>query len=156
MKLKGAAVWNYPIEYAAKDSEEVRDFVKRYRADNPLPLRVVTKKYLFAAQEMTPDSVLKIIAEVLNVTPETLQRDIPARFQIQWGSDLTMDVSTNIEGRPISRFKNTMVEFTQRLSRPFGEAALPITMKPEAAVTLYHAVDAGTPTIFYPPSSSSK
>ena len=156
LKLKGAVVWNYPIEFAAKDSAEVGSFVKRYREDNPMPLRVVTKKYLFAAQEMTPDSVLKIVAGVLNVTPETLQRDIPARFQIQWGSDLTMDVSTNIEGKPISRFKNTMLDVAQKLNRPFGESVLSIKMQPMAAVTLYHAVDAGTSTIFYPPSISLK
>ena len=152
LKLKGAVVWNYPLEIVNGDSEAVKHFWTRFQNDKGLLVRPVTKKHLFAAQELNPDSVLEIVGEVLNIKPELLQRDIPSRFQIQWGNNLIMDIYTDIEGKPVSLLENTIVEVTQTLNRPFREAVLTIKMRPEAAITFYRAIDIDTPTLIYPPS----
>jgi len=149
LKLKGAVVWDYPMEITKDDSGEVQQFIKRFQSEGGKFVRPVTGKHLFAAKNLNPDSVLAIVSKVLSVKPELLQRDIPERFLVQWGNRLTLDISTNITGEPKSKFKNTMVEVGQVLNRPFGEAQITVKMKPEAAVTFYRAVQIGLPTLIY-------
>jgi hypothetical protein len=155
LKLEGAVVWNYRLEISEEDSAAVSDFLEHFRGDRDLLLRSVTRKYLFSAQEMNPDSVLDVVADVLNVQPELLQRDIPERFLILWGNELTMDVYTNADGKPRSVIKNAIIEVAHALNRPLGESVITVRMQPEAAVTFYHAVTVGTPTLIYPPSGQN-
>jgi len=150
LKLKGAVIWDYPMEITKDDSDEVHQFIERFQSEGGKFVRPVTGKHLFASKNLNPDSVLAIVSKVLSVKPELLQRDIPERFLVQWGNRLTLDISTNVTGEPKSKFKNTMVEVGQVLNRPFGEAQITVKMKPEAAVTFYRAVQIGLPTLIYP------
>jgi hypothetical protein len=151
LKLKGAVVWNYPMDIQAADSQEVREFVERFQGDEGRPVRFLSEKHLFAAQEKTPDSVLAIVSEVVKADPELLQRDVPARFQLLWGYGLILEIRTDIVGKPRSRVKNTFVKVREVLHRPFGEAFITIKMDSDEALTLYRAARPGLPTLLYPP-----
>jgi hypothetical protein len=149
IRLKGAIVWNYPFE-VADEAEEIGSFIGRFQGEEGKILRTVTDKYLFAATEKNPDSVLAIVSQALGVDQELLQREVPSRFQLRWGSKLVLDVYTNVEAQPKSRLKNTMLQVSQMIKRPFGEAHLGLKMKPEKAVTFWRAAVIGMPTLVYP------
>lgn len=151
LKLKGAVVWDYPLVIAAEDSEDVEQFFRRFQGNEEQPIRAVGGKHLFSGRGKSPDSVLAVVGEALRVDPELLQREVPAKFQIRWGSGLIVEVNTDISGKPKSLLKNTIVTIRQVMNRPFGEAHIVIKMDPEAALTLYSAVQRGLPTIVYPP-----
>ncbi|KPJ65282.1 hypothetical protein AMJ44_10585 [candidate division WOR-1 bacterium DG_54_3] len=151
LKLKGAVVWDYPIDIYEADSQEVREFVERFQGDDRRLIRFLSGKHLFAAQHKTPDSILAIVGEAVRANPELLQRDVPARFQLLWGYGLTLEVRTDIVGQPKSPLKSTLVEFRHALRRPFGEAHLIVKMRPADALTLYRAARPGLPTLLYPP-----
>jgi hypothetical protein len=150
LKLKGAVVWDYPMEINKEDSSKIRQFIERFQNDDEKLVRPVTGKHLFASKDLNSDSVLAIVSKVLSVNPELLQRDIPERFLVQWGNRVSLDIGTTVTGEPKSKFKNTMVEVGQVLNRPFGEAQITVKMKPEAAITFYRAVQIGLPTLIYP------
>jgi hypothetical protein len=95
--------------------------------------------------------VLAIVGEVVKVDPDLLQRELPERFQLLWDYGLTMEIRTEIAGRPKSIVNGALVEFRHALRRPFGEAHLTLKMDPEAALTLYRAAQPGMPTLLYPP-----
>jgi hypothetical protein len=143
-------VWNCATDIPAADSQEVREFVERFQGDERRVLRFLSGKHLFAAQEKTPDSVLAIVGEVVKVDPQLLQREVPSRFQLLWGSGLILEIRTDIAGKPISKLKNTFVKVTEAL-HPFGEARFVIKMSPDDALTLYRAAKRGLPTLLYPP-----
>lgn len=151
LRLKGAVVWNYPLQIAQPDSQELLEFVARFMGDDGRFMLPLGDKHLFAGKEKTSDSVLAIVGEVVRVNPDLLQRVVPARFQLLWDYGLTMEIRTQIVGQPKSIVKGALVEFRHALRRPFGEAHLVLKMDPEAALTLYHAVQPGTPTLLYPP-----
>jgi len=150
LKLKGALVWNYPINIVDTDSQELKEFVERFLGDKGRVARCLSGKHLFTAQDKTPDSVLAVVGEVVKVDPELLQRDVPARFQLLWGSGLTLEVRTDIEGKPKSPLKSTLMEFRHALRRPFGEAYLIVKMHPDDAITFYQAPRVGLPSILCP------
>jgi hypothetical protein len=152
LKLKGAVVWDFPMDIGKEDLDKVQQFTLRFQDNGKQVIRPVTGKHLFASKELNSDSVLAIISKVLSVKAELLQRDIPQRFLVKWGNRVTLDISTNVTGAPKSKFKNTMIEVGQVLNRPFGEAQITITMRPEAAITFWRAVQIGLPTLIYPPS----
>ena len=52
---------------------------------------------------------------------------------------------------PASKFKNTLLQVSQALQRPFGEARLTMKMHPDAALTFWRAVEVGLPTLIIPP-----
>jgi hypothetical protein len=151
LKLKGAVVWNCPLEIAEADSQKIREFVKYFQGDEERLVRFLSKKHLFAAKEKTPDSVLAIVSEVVKADVELLQRDVPARFQLLWGYGLILEVRTDIKGIPKSRLKSTIVEVREVLRRPFGEERIVVKMDPDDALTLYGAAHPGLPTFLYPP-----
>ena len=151
LKLKGAVVWNHPLNIVETDSQELEEFKERFQGDEGHLIRPLSKKHLFSAQDKTPDSVLAIVGEVAKVDPELLQRDVPERFELLWGSDLILEVRTEIVGKPKSRLKSTLVEVGHALRRPFGEAHIIVKMQPDNALTLYRAAKAGLPTLLYPP-----
>jgi hypothetical protein len=152
LKLKGAVVWSYPMNFAAADSQQVRGFLQRFQGRDRKLVRPLAGKHLFAAKEKTPDSVLAVVGEVVKVDPELLRRELPERFQLRWGGDLILEVRTDISGKSISIFRNAIVEMRQMLQRPFGEAAIVLKMESEAALTLYRATTDGMPTLIYAPS----
>jgi hypothetical protein len=150
IKLKGAVVWDSPMELADADSSDVGKFVERFSDNNRRYVRPISEKYLFAASEKTPDTILAIVGEAVNVDPELLQRVIPQRFQLRWNHGLILDIHTDIPGKPTSKFKNTFVEFRRALQRPFGEAYIGLKMSADDALTLYRASQPGLPTLICP------
>jgi len=150
LKLKGATVWNSPMEIAETDSTELGEFLERFRGDDGRVMLILRDKFMFAGMDKTPDSVLAVVGEVANVDPELLQRDVPERFQLIWNHGLTLEVRTAIEGKSRLAVKRALVELRHALRRPFGEAKLTVRMNPDEALTLYRAAQPGMPTLVYP------
>jgi hypothetical protein len=150
IKLKGVKVWNYPMEVDEANSQQTDQFVRRFWGNQERVVRPMTQKHLFAASDKTPDSILAIVGEAVNVDPELLQRAVPQRFMISWGPALSLEVRTDVSGKPMSRFQNTFVEFRQALSLPFGSARIVMKMDADDAVTLYGISHPGLPTMVYP------
>jgi hypothetical protein len=151
LKLRGTVVWSNPINIIETDSQEVLDFIKRFQSDEGLLIRPISHKYLFTAQNKTPDSILIIISDAVKAKPELMQRDVPGRFQLLWGYGLILEVRTDIVGKPKSKLRNTMVKVREVLRRPFGETRIILKMEPDYALTLYRAAHPGLPTLLYPP-----
>ncbi|MBI5267844.1 MAG: hypothetical protein HY851_11495 [candidate division Zixibacteria bacterium] len=151
LKLKGAVVWSCPITPVESDAEGLREFVKKFRGNDQRLVRPVVEKHLFSSREKTPDSVLKIVGEVVKVDPELLQRDLPARFQLLWENGLILEIRTDVQGKAKASLKNTMVQLSQKLQKPFGELTLIVSMTPEQAMTLYRVTNPGFPTMIHPP-----
>ena len=153
LKLKGTIVWNYPMEFAATDKQEVRKFAERFRDDGKSLARPIIGKHLFAAKDKTPDSILAIVGKVVRVAPELLQRELPEHFLLSWGDGLVLEIHTDITGAPpISKFQNAMAEVRKALQRPFGGVSLVIKVDLEKALTLYRATRQGMPTLVIPPT----
>lgn len=150
LKLKGAVVWSYNLEMEESGSDGLDAFVNRFRGSHDRFIRLLSGKHLFAATEKTPDSILAIVGEAVNVDPELLQRDVPEKFQLLWGGGLILEVRTDIVGKPTSRLKNTFVDFRSVLQKPFGESHLVIKMSPDEALTLYRVSRSGLPTLIFP------
>jgi hypothetical protein len=151
LKLRGTLVWSNPINVIETDPQKVRDFVKRFEGGKGLLVRPISHKYLFTAQNKTPDSILVIISDAVRAKPELMQRDVPGRFQLLWGYGLILEVRTDIMGKPKSKLKNMIVKIREALRRPFGETRIILKMDPDYALTLYRATHSGLPTLLYPP-----
>jgi hypothetical protein len=149
LKLKGAVMWSQSIRFLETDSQEVRDFAQRFEGEKKELVRPLSDKFLFTAQNKTPDSILTIISDAVKAKPELMQRDVPERFQLFWDSGLILEVRTEIEGKPKAKIKGALVEVRHAIERPFGEAHIILKMTPEAALTLYRATYPGLPTFLY-------
>jgi len=150
IKLGGATVWSYPLNIDAANSDGLSDFMENFM-DGEMPfIRPVTEKHLFASTEKSSDSVLSIVSQVVRADVNLMQRDIPQRFEIHWGSGLTLEVKTEVAGQPRSKFKNAVIGFRKVLQKPFGEATLSINMDANSALTLYRVADRGLITLIYP------
>jgi hypothetical protein len=150
IRLKGVEVWNYPMKTLEGNYGDLVDFSKRFQGEENLLIRPVVEKHLFASSGKTPDSVLAIVGRAVNVDPSLLQRQVPQRFQIIWDRNLVLEIRTDVEGKPESRFKNTIADVRRVLQRPFGESMVTLKMDPDQALTLYRASDAGLPTLIIP------
>ncbi len=151
LKLKGAVVWSCPISLVDVNSDALQAFVKKFQGGERRYVRPVVEKHLFSSREKTPDSVLKIVGEVVKVDPGLLQREIPARFQLVWEDGLILEIRTDIKGNQKTSFRNTLINLSQTLQKPFGEVTLIISMTPEEAMTLYRISNPGFPTMIHPP-----
>jgi hypothetical protein len=150
LKLKGAIVWDCRIQSDQADDHQLQEFSTRFVGRGERVLLPLADKYLFAAEDKTPDSVLAIVGEATNVNPQLMQREVPARFQLFWNHGLTLEVRTAVKGKPTSGLESALVELRHALRRPFGEAYLFLNMNPDDALTLYRAVKPGMPTLAYP------
>jgi hypothetical protein len=150
IRLGGATVWKYPMKFATEDTLEIDDFVRLFRGSDDRLLRPVTERYLFEALDQTPDSVLNIVGEALKIDPGLMQREVPERFRVIWSGNLVLEVRTEVQGQPVSKFRNALVEIGSIFHRPFGLAKIALQMEPKAAITLYRASTPGLPTLIYP------
>lgn len=150
IRLKGVIVWEYPFDLMDTDEGELNDYTSDFLGDKNTLVRPILEKHLFAAQSMTPDSVLEIISEATRVDAELLQRELPSRFQILWAGGITLDIRTDVEGKPKSKFDNTIADLRQAITRPLGRSILIMKMPKEAALTLYRASLPGLPTLIIP------
>ncbi|HVP06223.1 MAG TPA: hypothetical protein VMS71_00165 [Candidatus Acidoferrum sp.] len=153
LMLKGAVVWSYPLDLSEQDSDDISDFVDMFRGSSGILARPLSETYLYAAQEKTPDSVLAIISEVTKFKPELLQRELPQRFQLHWGDNVILDIKTDVQGKPTSKFKNTMLEVRHVIQSTLGEAHLTVKMDATHALTLFRVAQPGLPTLIFPPSA---
>jgi hypothetical protein len=151
LRLKGAAVWSHSFDFAQTDSQRVWEFARRFTGDDDILVRPLSAKFLFAAQEKTPDSILAIVGDVVKADPQLLQRDVPARFSLMWGCCLTLDVRTDVEGKSRSPLGVLVTKFRRALTLPLGQTTFNLQMSGEDALTLYRATRAGMPTLFYLP-----
>lgn len=147
LKLKAATVWDYPFNFEKTDSQDIGEFLNAFRNDKSSPVKPVKSKHLFESVGQTPDSVLKIVGEAVNVKPELLQRDIPEQFQIAWSNDLKLVVKTEVRGKALSSVRNAIIHIADALESPLGGNRIELKMDPTAALTLYRAVEKGMPTL---------
>ncbi len=147
LMLKGAVIFNAPLVPDSIEKPDPGDFVDAFLGDDYTLVRPVSRKYLFASAKKTPDSVLKIVGEVVKVSPDLLQREIPERFQLQWQDGPILEIRTSVQGEEKDAVKNKLMNLSQTLSRPFGDPVLTLVMPPEEALTLYHAITVGLPTL---------
>jgi hypothetical protein len=152
LKMKATVVWSCPLELASGNPQDLADFTSRFRGPDSQLARLVTSKYLFEGAERTPDSILAIVGQVVKADPNSLQRDVPERFQISWGWNLVLEVRTDVVGRPASKFRNTRLSVLEAIRGPFGQTRLVVRMSPEQALTLYRAVTPGLTTVVLPSS----
>ncbi len=152
IKLQGTTVWNYKMTLENTDGSELEKFSDRFMGSDEKVVRPVLYKYLFASSSRTPDSILAIVSEATTFPPELLQRTIPERFQLRWSDDAVLDIRTDVVGKPESKWKNTIVDIRQAISRPLGEAFVVVRMPKDNAITLYRAATIGLPTLIYPAS----
>ena len=148
--LNGVLVWEFPMELIDTDSDELKDFSNDFMGSKGTLVRPILEKHLFASQGLTPDSVLAIISEATNVDADLMQRQLPARFQLLWAGGLTIDVHTDAEGKPKSKFDNTIADLKQAIARPLGRSIIILKMPKENALTLYRATLPGLPTLIIP------
>jgi hypothetical protein len=151
LKLKGVVVWNQPLQLVQTTAPEVNDFARNFEGEGKDLVRPLMDKFLFTAQNKTPDSVLTIISDAVKAKPELMQRDVPERFQLRWSTNLILEIRTEIIGTPKEKLKSTMLEIRHAIQRPFGEAHIIIKMSPEAALTLYRLAQPGLSTLIDPP-----
>jgi hypothetical protein len=152
LKLKGAVLWSYPMNFAVADSSEINEFWFRFIGDRSHLVRVLKEKYLFEGTKQTPDSILAIVSRALKVDPSLLQRVLPERFQLRWADGLFLEIQTDVSGEPISKVRNAIAGIGKAVRLPFGEATITIKMDAVDALTLYRATAPGIPTLIYPPS----
>jgi hypothetical protein len=150
VRLNGVLVWEHQMELIETDKSELKDFANDFLGDKRTLVRPILEKHLFGAQDMTPDSVLAIISEATNVKGDLMQRELPSRFQLLWAGGLTIDVRTDIEGKPRSKFQNTLADIKQAISGPLGHETIILKMPKESALTLYRATLPGLPTLIIP------
>jgi hypothetical protein len=152
-KLQGTTVWSEPIAQVETDSSVFDDFAHKFETKDHQLMRHIVGKFLFTANKKTPDSILAIVGQAMNLKPELLQREVPGHFQLTWGDGLSLDVRTDIVTvYKMEPFKKAMEQVKQVLDKPFGETNLTVKMTPDAALTLYRAAIIGLPTMIYPPA----
>lgn len=155
LRLKGALVLTTPLNLIEVDSTALPKFAESFAGEDVMLVRRLAGKYLFGAQDKTPDSVLTIVSNVINVKPELLQREIPSRFRLFWDDKLILDVVSDVEATPVAnlqeklqgKLQNTITEARYVLRRPFGARLLVIKVQPDDALTLYRVTEAGMPTL---------
>jgi hypothetical protein len=152
-KLQGTTVWSEPIVQVETDSSAFKDFAGKFQTKDHQLMRHIVGKFLFTANKKTPDSILAIVGEAMNLKPELLQREVPGHFQLTWGDGLSLDVRTDIVTvYKMEPFKKAMEQVKQVLDKPFGETNLTVKMTPDAALTFYRAAVIGLPTMIYQPA----
>jgi hypothetical protein len=156
IRVKGALVHTVPLEFVEVDSSELQRFALNFVAGGRSLVRPLLRNYLFGAQDQTPDSILTIVSNVVNVSPELLQREIPSRFRMYWDEKLIFDVVSEVESTPKagdlqeklqSKLENTMMEARYVMRRPFGARQIVIKAKPEDALTIYRLATPGRATL---------
>jgi len=150
LRLKGATVWDSPLEFIGADSQQIARFALRFLGNHECLERNLYESYLYSFSDQVPESVLAIISDATKFDATLMQREIPERFFLRWEGPVIFEIITGVEGRPRSGLKNTLFDVEHALSRPLGAVTLSIRMRPECAVTLYRVAQPGLPTILIP------
>ena len=150
IRLKGAVVWSQHLNWAEQDSNEARRFFTRFYANGAGLVRPLAAKYLFAAQDRIPDSLVAQVSKILDVKPELLQRELPSRFHMVWGEGLLLEVQTDVKGESRYDTHLALIRARNLFRHLLGTPRLRVQMPAEAALTLYRAIHPGMPTLIYP------
>ncbi len=147
VRLGGVVVWNQPLQIADSDSNKLYEFVTRFKRSSLSDVRYLWDKRLYSAQERFSDSVITIVTKILEVNPELLQRELPSRFQLEWGDNLILEFRTELKVDQKRGFGKVIKDIWTELGRPWRQTVLVANMPMEEALTLYRVTHPGIPTM---------
>jgi hypothetical protein len=149
LRVKGVLLWSCPIGYDRPDSEVAADLEPFLYDAGQAPVAMLTGRHLFTAKKVFPDSVLAVVARVARVRPEQLQRYQPGDCELRCGCSLVIHIRTDADAEPLSRLGNLFARVRGALLAPLVSARIPISMRPEDALTLYGAARPHTPVLIH-------
>jgi hypothetical protein len=148
IRLRGAIVWEEPIQVVEGDPSVLSGFVDRFReSTNDTNLRFMARKQLFAAQDRFADSVLTVVSGVLKVDAELMQRELPARFQLDWNDGLILRFRTEAEIKSEGGAAAWLKDLFASMKDDFGHPVPVLEVKAERALTLFRVAHSGMPTL---------
>lgn len=147
LKMAAATVWSYPLALTADKEAELASFAAEVTDDGAPLVRRLSSKRLYAALDQTPDSVLTIVGNAMNVDPELIQRELPEKFQLVFDDGFIMEFRTQVKGETRSALKNTFFAANTAMKRLLGDTYLVTSMDSNAALTLYRAAYEGLPLL---------
>jgi hypothetical protein len=153
--MDGAVIWDSPLRYTRSNPQRIESFCKKFLGSQDQFVRRLQGKYLYAAGEKIPDSILIVVANALEMDPALLQRELPRKFRLQWKGSLLLEVRADIKGSPKAVLKNLFADVQRRLLYPLGNSSIVVSMAPEAALTLYRAASRGMYTLIIPPEANA-
>jgi hypothetical protein len=161
IRLRGAIVWEEPIQVVEGDASVLTEFVERFReSTNGTNVRFMAKKQLFAAQDRFADSILTVVSGVLKVDAELMQRELPARFQLDWGDGLILRFRTETEIKSEGGAAAWLKDLFASMKDDVGHPVPVLEVKAERALTLFRVAHSGLPTLLVlelpPPVADTK
>jgi hypothetical protein len=153
IRMAAVIVWQADITLVDSDSAAADQFAILFTENGRQPARTVRDCHLFEAAEQLSDSLLAIVGSTLRVSPDSLQRLLPQRFELDWPDGLTLTVLTDAAGTPPSRISNLMVSLAHLVEQPFHGADLTVHMNQESALTLFRLSRKGMTTLVIGPTT---
>ena len=150
LKLKGAILWDTPMQLDPDDSSKVAAFIDNFSSDCKCLVQPIERIHLFEATTLVSDSILAIVSKAVSVPVDRLRRMIPERFRVHWSDRLALDITSDIQGEAISAFDNYVEEIRRAVNLPFGETTLTVRVDSEKAMTLFGACKQGMMTLIVP------
>jgi hypothetical protein len=148
IRLRGAIVWEEPIQVVEGDPSVLMEFVDRFReSTDGTNVSFMKKKQLFAAQDRFEDSVLTVVSDVLNLDAELMQRELPARFQLDWGDGLILRFRTETEIKSEGGAAAWLKDLFASMKDDVGHPVPVLEVKSERALTLFRVAHSGLPTL---------
>jgi hypothetical protein len=161
IRLRGAIVWEEPIQVVEGDPSVLTEFVALFRkSTDGTNVRFLKKKQLFAAQDRFAESVLTVVSDVLKVNAELMQRELPARFQFDWGDGLILRFRTETEIKSEGGAAAWLKDLFASMKDDVGHPVPVLEVKSERAITLFRVAHSGLPTLLVlelpPPTTEAK
>lgn len=151
LHLQGTSLWGAQYQLVGKDSEDLPRFLIRMTEEGKRWMRRATGVHLFSFSGKIPDSVLTIVSRALNVSPITIQRDIPHKFRVWWEGGCITDFLTEGKGKKNQFWRNLWVNVHTFFQRLRGAPHIVLKMDSDDAITLYRIFRPGMPLLIYSP-----
>ncbi len=145
-RLKGRLLRRFPITFKMSE-KELNSEIANLRSPRDLPVEVVTSKRLYGYKKCYSDSVLRIIANVIRIDPETIQRYMPSRFELRFGRRLVIYVETDVKPSHRPGWKAPFLHLRSAVLDLFAKAKIKVQVNGEDALTLYRMAEPGTPML---------
>jgi hypothetical protein len=146
--LQGAIVWDEPM--LIDDEWEPQTLIGHMR--KPLsndPVRYIQERHLSDSRKRYADSVLTIIAGILQVDPVLLQRDLPVAFELKTSDGLSFHFEASDDSLQANS-KSSLL--TGLLSVGDDDPTATIRLPMERALTLYYVAHPGAPLLINLPT----
>ena len=157
LKLRGVPAWSYRMRFSDDgDSARIEKFTNRYVGEESRLVRVLQGKHLYGGKERVPPQTLEVVSKAINVRPAAIQRLLPERFLVSLGDGLFIDVHTDVEGKPRSRFQNAKRNVGKAWAVFFGGASLDLTMEGGEGLSLHEALYPGMPVLLIPRTTAGE